>query len=362
MRNAGVPSREGRRLVRPPGRPLHPREAGAGRADTRRAGRPADAGPAAEPGPDRTAADRRRRSSDFVREPSPPGRLRASWSTGCSPRRTSASAGPGTGWTSSASPRRTATSGTTRSITPGATATTSSAPSTTTCPTTSSSASTSPATCCRRAGTSEEQFNESVIGTGFYRFGEVNHDDCIGLPPDRLRPARQPDRHADQGVPGDDRGLRPLPRPQARRRLDEGLLRPARRPPQLAAGQPHDRRAGGQRRRRSNGCATEGRDPQGAGRRLAAGRRGRPLPAGGPGKSASRPDAPNWPRARPGALEKWVAALAVEKPPLEDPLEPWRTLVRRRPMAMPSDSGGSWSSKYAQGGPRAARSSTRRSS
>ncbi|MCE9603290.1 MAG: PSD1 and planctomycete cytochrome C domain-containing protein [Planctomycetia bacterium] len=26
-----------------------------------------------------------------------------------------------------------------------------------------------------------EHFNESVIGTGFYRFGEVNHDDCIGL-------------------------------------------------------------------------------------------------------------------------------------------------------------------------------------
>ena len=26
-----------------------------------------------------------------------------------------------------------------------------------------------------------EQFNESIIGTGFYRFGEVNHDDCISL-------------------------------------------------------------------------------------------------------------------------------------------------------------------------------------
>lgn len=26
-----------------------------------------------------------------------------------------------------------------------------------------------------------ERFNESIIGTGFYRFGEVNHDDCIGL-------------------------------------------------------------------------------------------------------------------------------------------------------------------------------------
>jgi hypothetical protein len=27
----------------------------------------------------------------------------------------------------------------------------------------------------------EEQFNESLIGTAFYRFGEVNHDDCISL-------------------------------------------------------------------------------------------------------------------------------------------------------------------------------------
>ena len=27
-----------------------------------------------------------------------------------------------------------------------------------------------------------ERFNESIIGTGFYRFGEVNHDDCISLP------------------------------------------------------------------------------------------------------------------------------------------------------------------------------------
>ena len=28
----------------------------------------------------------------------------------------------------------------------------------------------------------KQRFNESIIGTAFYRFGEVNHDDCIGLP------------------------------------------------------------------------------------------------------------------------------------------------------------------------------------
>src|SRR5262249_32197403 len=27
----------------------------------------------------------------------------------------------------------------------------------------------------------DQKFNESVIGTAFYRFGEVNHDDCISL-------------------------------------------------------------------------------------------------------------------------------------------------------------------------------------
>ena len=75
-------------------------------------------------------------------------------------------------------------------------------------------------------------------------------------PADRLRPGRQPDRHADQGVPGDDRRLRPLPRPQARRRLDARLLRAARHPPQLADGQPLHRRAGGERRRPADACAS----------------------------------------------------------------------------------------------------------
>src|SRR5437016_7695506 len=30
-------------------------------------------------------------------------------------------------------------------------------------------------------GSPGTRFNESVIGTAFYRFGEVNHDDCIDL-------------------------------------------------------------------------------------------------------------------------------------------------------------------------------------
>ncbi len=31
-------------------------------------------------------------------------------------------------------------------------------------------------------GEGATRFNESIIGTAFYRFGEVNHDDCLGLP------------------------------------------------------------------------------------------------------------------------------------------------------------------------------------
>ena len=85
----------------------------------------AHAGPAAEPGADRAAADRGARSTRSCRATSVGhGATTRRWSIGCWPRRTSASAGRGTGWTSSASPRRTATSGTTRSITPGAIATT----------------------------------------------------------------------------------------------------------------------------------------------------------------------------------------------------------------------------------------------
>ena len=69
-----------------------------------------------------------------------------------------------------------ATSSTSTSPRPTATATTSSAPSTPTYPTTSSSASTSPATCCRRPRRKpDDGTNESILGTGFWFFGEGKH-------------------------------------------------------------------------------------------------------------------------------------------------------------------------------------------
>ena len=120
----------------------HGREA----ADAGRRCRPPQLDPPRHLRPDRTAADaggdRRVREGSRRRTPSPRS------STGCSPRRTSANAGAGTGSTSRATPNPPAADGTSRSRTPGATAITSSTRSTRTSRSTASSASRSPATCC----------------------------------------------------------------------------------------------------------------------------------------------------------------------------------------------------------------------
>ena len=84
-----------------------------------------------------------------------------------------------------------------------------------------------------------ERFNESVIGTAFYRFGEVNHDDCIGL--------RQIGYDLlDNQIDTLTKAFQATTVACARchdHKLDavstQRLLRPARHPPQLAAGQPH---------------------------------------------------------------------------------------------------------------------------
>ena len=129
-----------------PDRPLHPRPARGGGAVALARGRPGHPPPPAQPRPDRPAADARgggrlpRRHERRTPTSRP--------STACWPRRTTASAGAGTGSTPPATPTPTATRRTSRA-TSGSTATGSSTPSTATCPTTSSSSSRSPATCCR---------------------------------------------------------------------------------------------------------------------------------------------------------------------------------------------------------------------
>ncbi|HEY1603363.1 MAG TPA: PSD1 and planctomycete cytochrome C domain-containing protein [Pirellulales bacterium] len=172
----------------------------------------------------------------------------------------------------------------------------------------------------------QEQFNESVIGTAFYRFGEANHDDCIALRQigydladnqiDTLSKAFQATtiacarchNHKLDAVSTEDyyallgvvRGSRQVshtidaPEVNAERiqrlRETKGRLRK-----ELAELWQHDatefaRYLLAAQAKRTKSSAVEslitGLDPQ--------------------------------------RLEKWVAALSVEKAPREDPLEPWR--------------------------------------
>ena len=140
------------------------------------------------------------------------------WSTGCSRRRTTASAGPGTGSTWSATPRPTATSATPPSRTPGGTATTSSAASTTTSRTTGSSASSWPAT------SSTPVTTEALVATGLLparRRGTTSAADRLQA---TVRRAGRHRRDHRPGVPRPDGRLRPLPRPQDRPVPAGGLL------------------------------------------------------------------------------------------------------------------------------------------
>ncbi len=93
---------------------------------------------------------RRSRTSSRTGRPMP----WSGWSTGCWPRRASASDGRGTGWTSSATATRSATRPTCPSPTPGGIAITSSAPSTPTFPTIVSSSNTSAVTFSTSLGAS----------------------------------------------------------------------------------------------------------------------------------------------------------------------------------------------------------------
>ena len=120
---------EERRLVGRSRRSVHPGEAGSERPTPAEPADPRTLARRAEPGSDRLPPTpirpslrltRKARLSDGATERRAIEKL---WSIRCSPRPTSASAGRGTGWTWCGSPRRTATSGTTRSITPGGIAT-----------------------------------------------------------------------------------------------------------------------------------------------------------------------------------------------------------------------------------------------
>ncbi len=95
------------RLVPDAGRQLHPGEAGGNGPEAQPAGRQVHADPPGDLRPDRPAADRGRGPAASWSTTRP--RPRPRWSTGCSPRRTTASAGAATGSTSPATPTPRAT-------------------------------------------------------------------------------------------------------------------------------------------------------------------------------------------------------------------------------------------------------------
>jgi hypothetical protein len=168
-----------------------------------------------------------------------------------------------------------------------------------------------------------EKINESVIGTAFYRFGEVNHDDCIDLPQlgydiadnqlDTLTKAFQAttvacarchDHKLDAVSMKDYHALLAVLR--SSREVSHTLDSP-----QANAGpmEQMSRLKGEIRRELARLWLGEAREI------------GRYLPAtqardAGPARGLS-----------PQRLAAWVAALKADKLPPEDPLFPWRTLT-----------------------------------
>jgi hypothetical protein len=174
-----------------------------------------------------------------------------------------------------------------------------------------------------------ERFNESVIGTGFYRFGEVNHDDCIALRQigfdlvdnqlDTLTKAFQAttvacarchDHKLDAVSMKDYYGLLGILRSSrlVSHTIDapEVNAEPLRRLGTLKADV---------RRELGGVWLREARD---VGRYLTAAQ----------AKVAGGPDAAALARGLDSErLQRWVAVLKADKAPLEDPFSPWRLLA-----------------------------------
>lgn len=183
-----------------------------------------------------------------------------------------------------------------------------------------------------------DKHNESIIGTGFYRFGEVNHDDCIDLPSigydladnqiDTLTKAFQATtvacarchNHKLDAVSMDDYyallGVLRSSR-MASHCIDapEANAVPKQRLRQLKA-----------EMRRQLAAVWLG-DVVNVPRYLLAAH----------AKHNNRPDAMDLAQGLDAMrLEKWGAALTAEKQPLEDPFQPWRLLSAAETAALPA--------------------------
>lgn len=177
---------------------------------------------------------------------------------------------------------------------------------------------------------SEGRFNESLIGTGFYRFGEVNHDDCISLRSigydlvdnqiDTLTKAFQATtvacarchNHKLDAVSMDDYYAL------------LGVLRSSRQvshcidAPDVNA----------ERLQRLRGLKSELRR-EFAALWLQDVRRFETYMRAAQARQAKQPDADDLAAGLdPVRLDQWGATLTAQKLPLEDPFEPWRILVR----------------------------------
>jgi hypothetical protein len=174
-----------------------------------------------------------------------------------------------------------------------------------------------------------ERFNESLIGTAFYRFGEVNHDDCISLAQlgydivdnqlDTLTKAFQAttvacarchDHKLDAISQHDYYALLGILR--SSRLVSHTLDAPEVNEPEL-------RRLRDLKPEIRKSLANIWR------RELAQ------IPAymrAAQANKAQRADAAELAKGlEPKRLESWLAALKAEKVPLEDPLEPWRVVA-----------------------------------
>ncbi len=174
-----------------------------------------------------------------------------------------------------------------------------------------------------------ERFNESIIGTGFYRFGEVNHDDCISLPSlgydiidnqiDTLTKAFQATTVAcarchnhklDAVSMNDYYSLL-------------GILRSSR----LVSHCIDAPEVNATLRQRLVGLKAELRKELASVWLPESSQLARYLLAAS-AKRANRPEAEELAKGLDAKrLEKWIALLAIEKSPIEEPFEPWRVLA-----------------------------------
>lgn len=178
-----------------------------------------------------------------------------------------------------------------------------------------------------------EQFNEAVIGTACYRFGEVNHDDCIALRQigfdladnqiDTLTKAFQATTVACARC--HDHKIDAVSMKDYHALL--GILRSSR----LVSHTLDAPEVNAQPIRRLRELKAEIRKELGEVWLRESRQVGRYLLAA-QARQINQPNATELAQGLdPKRLDQWVAALRAEKQPAEDPLGPWRRLMAARP-------------------------------